>query len=101
MYVVIFRAKVKKFDDEYSHMAARMRDLALTEFGCIEFCAVTEGKEEVALSWWPSEESIKAWKMHPEHIEAQRLGRELWYESYSVQVAEVSRTYGGEGKGAQ
>ena len=93
MFVVIFRAKVRSLDDEYSKTASRMRELALKEFGCIEFCAVTEGTEEVALSYWPSEESIKAWKAHPEHVEAQRLGKERWYESYSVQIAEISREY--------
>ncbi len=93
MFVVIFRARVRKLDAEYSKTAARMRELALTEFGCIEFCAVTEGSEEVALSYWPSEEHIKRWKAHPEHIAAQKMGRDKWYESWSVQVAEVTREY--------
>lgn len=93
MFVVIFRARVRRFDEEYSKTAARMRELALTEFGCVEFCAVTEGSEEIALSYWPSEESIKLWKAHPEHVAAQKLGRDKWYESYSVQVAEISREY--------
>ena len=94
MFVVIFRAKIRTLDEEYSKTAARMRELALKEFGCIEFCAVTEGSEEIALSYWPSAESIKLWKSHPEHLAAQKLGREIWYESYSVQVAEISREYG-------
>ena len=93
MFVVIFRAKVRSLDDEYSAMANRMRKLALEEFGCIEFCAVTEGNEEVALSYWPSEEHIKAWRVHPEHVEAQRLGKERRYASYSVQVAGITREY--------
>lgn len=76
MYVVIFKAKVRQFDDEYSQMAERMRELALTEFGCLEFNAVTEGDQEIALSYWPSEEHIKAWKQHPEHLAAQQLGKE-------------------------
>lgn len=74
-------------------MAARLRELALAEFGCVEFCAVTEGGEEVALSYWPSEENIQLWKSHPEHVAAQKLGAEKWYESYSVQVAEIKRHY--------
>lgn len=93
MYVVIFKAKVRQFDDEYSQMAERMRDLALTEFGCLEFNAVTEGDQEIALSYWPSEEHIKAWKQHPEHLAAQQLGKERWYESYSVEIAEIMRSY--------
>ena len=93
MYVVIFKAKVRQFDEQYSQMAERMRELALTEFGCLEFNAVTEGDQEIALSYWPSEEHIKAWKQHPEHLAAQQLGKQRWYESYSVEVVEVKRAY--------
>ncbi|HPF60382.1 MAG TPA: antibiotic biosynthesis monooxygenase [Candidatus Competibacteraceae bacterium] len=93
MFVVIFRAKIRQLDAEYVRVAARMRELALSEFGCMEFHAVTEEENEVALSYWPNEESIRAWKAHPEHVAAQEIGRKRWYESYSVQVAEVSREY--------
>ncbi|GGD74550.1 antibiotic biosynthesis monooxygenase family protein [Lacimicrobium alkaliphilum] len=93
MFVVIFRAKVREFDDEYSQTAARMRELAIKEFGCLEFSAVTEGSDEVALSYWPSEEHIRRWRAHPEHRAAQQRGKEKWYASYSVQVAEISRQY--------
>jgi len=93
MFVVIFRAQVRRFDDEYSRTAARMRDLAIREFGCLEFHSVTEGDQEVALSYWPDEQSIRAWRNHPEHVLAQQAGRDRWYERYSVQVAEVTREY--------
>lgn len=93
MFVVIFRATIRQLDAEYSQTAARMRELALTEFGCIEFQGVCEGNQEVALSYWPSEENIRAWKNHPEHIQAQQLGSERWYESYHVQVCEIKRDY--------
>ncbi len=93
MFVVIFRASIRQLDTEYSQMAARMRELALSEFGCLEFHTVSEGQQEVALSYWPDEASINAWKAHPEHRQAQQLGRERWYESYSVQVAEIARHY--------
>jgi heme-degrading monooxygenase HmoA len=93
MHVVIFRAKIRNLDPQYTQTAARMRELALTEFGCVEFHAVTEGDQEVALSYWPDEESIRAWKMHPEHLQAQKMGVEFWYESYSLQIAEITREY--------
>ena len=95
MYVVIFRARVRALDEEYSKVAGRMRELALSQFGCLEFHAATEGRDEVALSYWPSEDAIRAWKSHPEHVLAQRIGRERWYESYSVQVATITREYRG------
>ena len=93
MLVVIFRARVRRFDADYSRMAEQMRDLAIRRFGCLEFHAVTEGEHEVALSYWPDEESIRAWRNHPEHVLAQQAGRDRWYESYSVQVAEITREY--------
>lgn len=93
MFVVIFRARVRRFDEEYSRVATRMRDLAIGEFGCMEFHALTQGDQEVALSYWPDEQAIRAWRNHPEHVLAQQAGRDRWYESYSVQVAEITREY--------
>jgi heme-degrading monooxygenase HmoA len=93
MYVVIFRARIRAFEPEYFDMAARMRQLALTQFGCLDFHAVTEGDNEVALSYWPDEASIRAWRAHPEHLQAQQAGRERWYSSYTVQVAAITREY--------
>jgi heme-degrading monooxygenase HmoA len=93
MFVVIFRAKAAKLDDEYSRIAQTLRTLALTEFGCLEFHAVTEGAHEIALSYWPDQEKIRAWKQHSDHLIAQELGKKRWYESYSVEVCEVKRQY--------
>ena len=93
MFVVIFRAQVRQFDAEYSAMAAQMRELALTQFGCLSFNATTEGDQEIAVSYWPDEASIRRWKQHTEHLEAQRMGRERWYASYEVDIAEVQRSY--------
>lgn len=93
MFVVIFRAKARTLDAEYSAMAAQMRQLALTQFGCLDFTAATEGDQEIALSYWPDEASIRAWKQHTDHLMAQKLGRERWYASYAVEIAEVRRSY--------
>ena len=72
-------------------MAERMRDLAINEYGCIEFTACTEGNREIAISYWPSIEHVKACHQNPEHKKAQELGKSRWYESYQVQVTEVLR----------
>jgi heme-degrading monooxygenase HmoA len=93
MLVVIFRASTKALDAEYSAVAARLRELALERFGCLEFVAVTEGAQEIALSYWRNESDIVAWKAHSEHVLAQQLGRERWYEDYIVQVARIEREY--------
>jgi heme-degrading monooxygenase HmoA len=93
MVVVIFRAKIRQLDADYADVAARMRELALTQFGCLEFQAVSEGADEVALSYWPDEASVLAWKSHAEHILAQQMGRQRWYQCYVVQVAHIGREY--------
>jgi len=96
MYAVIFRAKTKKLDKTYFETAKRMRELALNEYGCLEFTAVTEGVNEIAISYWDSLEQIKKWKQNSEHLLAQRLGQEKWYEDYSVEIVEVISKYNKE-----
>ncbi|MGD8569913.1 MAG: antibiotic biosynthesis monooxygenase [Gammaproteobacteria bacterium] len=93
MYAVIFRALLNSVDDAYFETAARLRQLATDNYGCIEFTAVTEGTQEIAISYWASLEQIKAWKQDPEHHEAQKLGRERWYKQYQVQIVKVEKEY--------
>lgn len=52
MFVVIFRARIAGLDADYAATARKLRDMTLREHGCLEFHAVTEGEEEVALSYW-------------------------------------------------
>jgi len=93
MYAVIFRAQVKEFDDEYSSLAAILRDKALTEYGCSEFVAVTEGEQEIAISYWPTIEHIKKWKQDELHLEAQGKGKSKWYQHYKIDIVKVERSY--------
>ncbi len=93
MYVVIFRAKIRHLDSEYTTTAARMRELAIDKFGCTKFISFTEGQDEIVISYWPDASSIRTWKAHPEHVLAQQAGCEKWYESYSVEVARIERQY--------
>ena len=94
MYAVIFRARIAELDGEYWRVAARMRELATEKYGCKEFVSVTEGDEEIAISYWEDERQIAAWKEDAEHRRAQELGRSTWYRSYHVQVVEIKRAYG-------
>jgi len=70
-----------------------MKELALNEYGCLEFTAVTEGVNEIAISYWDSLEQIKLWKQNSEHLRAQRLGQERWYEDYSVEIVKIVSKY--------
>ncbi len=95
MLAVIFRAEIAQLDEEYLATAENLRNMAMQSYGCREFCSWTEGKQEVAISYWDSAEDIQAWKADPVHQAAQRKGRDRWYKSYRVQVAKVEREYAG------
>ena len=94
MYAVIFRAQIKALDDEYFAAASQLRDLAINRYGCTEFHSSTQGKQETAISYWPSLEAIRAWKADPRHLAAQESGRRSWYESYRVEVVKIEKSYG-------
>lgn len=80
-----------ELDDEYRQMAQRLKTLAFEKYGCREFVSVTDGNEEIAISYWDSEQQIRDWKNDPEHRRAQKKGHEQWYRSWSVEVCEVLR----------
>ncbi len=93
MYAVIFRAEINKLDARYSEMASQMRKLAINKYGCKEFISVTEGPQEIAISYWRDQEQIKKWKQDSKHLVAQELGQTVWYKTYKVQVVEIIREY--------
>lgn len=85
-FAVIFRATLAQPDEDYAATAQRLRALAFEKYGCLDFYAVTDAGQEIAVSYWPSLEHIAAWKADPEHLAAQARGRGRWYASYSVEV---------------
>ncbi|GGA79750.1 hypothetical protein GCM10011369_22140 [Neiella marina] len=93
MYAVIFRAELEQVDAQYSLLANQLRELAFKQYNCIEFTACTEGSSEIAISYWRSLSDITAWKQHSKHLLAQDIGKNRWYKSYQVDVAEISRSY--------
>lgn len=93
MFAVIFKAKTGQQDQNYIDTVNKMRELAFSKYGCLDFIAVTEGDTEIAISYWESEQDVLAWKNDPEHHLAQALGQEKWYQSYSVEVVEIKRKY--------
>jgi heme-degrading monooxygenase HmoA len=93
MYAVIFRAQIRKTDDEFLSAASKLRLLATEKYGCLDFISVTEGNQELTVSYWDNEQQIKAWNQDPEHRRAKEQGRNHWYSSYQVQIVEVKREY--------
>ncbi|HZT27376.1 MAG TPA: antibiotic biosynthesis monooxygenase [Pseudolabrys sp.] len=93
MIVTVFRSRLKPgLKDEYLALVERMADLATKMPGYISHKGFfAEDGERCTIVEFESEEAQRAWRMHPEHREAQKRGREIYYSSYSLQICEVKR----------
>ena len=92
-YAVIFTSIRTDGDNGYGKTANRMVELAEQQPG---YLGAESAREEVGItvSYWADLESIKNWKANTEHLEAQKTGRKLWYESFKVRISKVERDYG-------
>ena len=91
MIVTIFRSRLRPgFQDEYVALVDRMQQIAKTIPGYISHKGFwADDGERVTIVEFEHEEGQRAWRMHPEHIEAQKLGRSKFYEMYDVKVCSV------------
>jgi heme-degrading monooxygenase HmoA len=103
MILTIFRSRLRpEHLTEYEAMTKRMDDLAKTMPGflSIKTFAAPDG-ERVSLVEFDSEENHQAWRRHPAHREAQRLGHERFYSEFQIQVCRVERAHGMPATGTQ
>jgi heme-degrading monooxygenase HmoA len=93
MVMAIFRSRLRREDAaEFQELAARMLELARSMPGFISYqLYVSEDGERCSVIEFESREHLQAWREHPDHREAQRLGRERYYEAYSLHVGEPER----------
>ena len=73
-------------------MANRMMELAQQQPG---FIGIESARDEIGItvSYWKSLEAIQAWKNNAEHLVAQQLGKEKWYEWFTTRIAKIEREY--------
>ena len=93
MIVTVFRSRLMPdVREEYVARVNRMIELAATMPGYISHKGFfADDGERVSIVEFESEDALRAWRMHPEHREAQREARETFYADYSVQVCQVIR----------
>jgi heme-degrading monooxygenase HmoA len=78
--------------DGYEQMAERMLELARQQPGFLGVESVRDAAGlGITVSYWQSLEAIAAWKADAEHLAAQRLGREQWYQWFKLRVCRVER----------
>ena len=81
-------------DDIYDITTDRMVALAQRQPGFLGVESV-RGDDGIGItvSYWTDRDAIAEWRQHAEHLAAQALGRQEFYDWYRVRIAEVVREH--------
>lgn len=95
MIVTVFRSRLNPgAQDEYMVWAARMSELARTMPGYISHKSFTaQDGERVTIVEFETEEQMRVWSTHPEHLEAKKKGRASFYTEYDIKTCSVMRAH--------
>ncbi|PHS67280.1 MAG: antibiotic biosynthesis monooxygenase [Flavobacterium sp.] len=91
-YAVIFTSLLSENSKGYNEMAANMENLAKQQPGFLGIDTVRDNIG-ITISYWENLDDIKNWKANLDHLAAQKLGKEQWYQWYKVRVCKVEREY--------
>ncbi len=91
-YAVIFTSVRTEAEEGYAEMAARMVELASRQPGFLGMESVRQDMG-ITVSYWKDLDAIRAWKSHAEHLQAQHLGRSIWYSAFKTRICKVERDY--------
>lgn len=95
MVLAIFRSRLRsEFEEEYRALAPRMLELAQAAPGFVSFKSfAAANRERVSIIEFASHEHLPAWRNHPDHSQAQLLGRKRFYSEYHLQICDPVRSY--------
>lgn len=91
-FAVIFTSIRTEGDDGYGETAEQMLELARQQPGFLGFESARQ-EIGISVSYWASEEAIRAWKQNLAHRQAQGRAKD-WYKTFRVRVCRVEREYG-------
>jgi heme-degrading monooxygenase HmoA len=79
---------------EFEPTVARMTELVRTIPGFIsmDLFHADDGRM-LAVPRFESEEALEKWRNHPEHLAAQKKGRDAFFEDYWIDVCSTIRSY--------
>lgn len=91
-YAVIFTNLLSESTKGYKETAQLMENLAKKQMGYLGHESARE-KIGITVSYWRDLESIQSWKNQSQHLIAQKLGKETWYQSFKTRICLVERDY--------
>ncbi len=94
MVVVVFKSRVRPDRmKEYLALADEMAKIARAMPGFISYKGYfADDGERVSIHEWETPEQLRAWREHPQHRRTQQLGRDEFYEEYTLYVCDEPRT---------
>ena len=79
---------------EFEPMVHRMAELVRTIPGFLSMDLFrSEDGRTLAVPRFESEEALLRWRDHPEHLAAQKKGKEAFFEDYWIDVCSTIRSY--------
>lgn len=79
-------------DEGYDQMGETMETLVMQQPGYLGHEFARDGIG-INVSYWQTLDDIKKWKHLEQHLVAQKLGKEKWYQSYKVRICKVEKDY--------
>ncbi len=95
MYSAAFIFQPGIYDDEFNRLDHLIEEVArsLPGFMGIDLWHSPDGTKRNATYYWANLEDLKAFSIHPHHLEAKRQYAR-WYDGFHIVISEVIRTYG-------
>ncbi|MFB7515752.1 antibiotic biosynthesis monooxygenase family protein [Streptomyces sp. NPDC056144] len=96
-YTAVFTSLRPDAPEGYAETSARMQERVKEIPGFLGYeAARTPGGISITVAYFRDLDALDAWRLDTEHLAAKAHGREHWYESYSVHIGKVERSYGFE-----
>ena len=93
MVITVFRSRIRPENaDGFQELADRMMELAEAMPGFVSYKVYkSDDGERCSVIEFETAEHLQAWRAHPEHALAQKIGRERFYAEYTSFVGEPLR----------
>ncbi|MFE0651835.1 antibiotic biosynthesis monooxygenase family protein [Streptomyces sp. NPDC059534] len=93
-YTAVFTSVRPDSPEGYAETATRMRERVEGVPGFLGYeSARTPGGIGITVAYFRDLEALDAWRLDSGHQAAKAHGREHWYDSYSVHIGKVERSY--------
>jgi heme-degrading monooxygenase HmoA len=95
MYSASFIIEAGTYDEEFHRLGALIEAAASATPGYLgqETLMSASGERSNVVYYWTTLESLKAFSVHPKHLEAKSQYQQ-WYKGFHIVIAEIVKSYG-------